>query len=386
MAADLLVLSFYYPPFPGVGARRWGFLSRFLTERGIRVTVVTSPLSGCRDQETNPAVRVVPAPQGKTPHVPRLPFLEEWLRWRRPFGEVLPRIIEREQPRLLAFTGGPFFSFVAATALSARFSMPYWLDFRDPWVLGSHTQLRLTAPWMHCLERRAVAGARLVTDVTPEMADLRRAHFPHLPPERFQVLENGFDGEPPVPEPPVNRREFPLRIGLWGKFSPYQPDHPDLLVSALAAAMGSRAEIHHCGDAEIEKPLAEAASRAGWAGTLRFHGFLEYEAGSALMAKMDLLAVNHRSPLMVGTKVYDAIRLNRPVLALCRPDDALARLLRSFRHAYRVADPAEIAAALGEIARSRPGCLDPDLDPSPYSRRSRAEAFLPLLAPLLAPS
>mgnify|MGYP001765572106 CR=1 FL=1 len=134
----------------------------------------------------------------------------------------------------------------------------------------------------------------------------------------------------------------------------------------------------------MEKPLAGAMSRAGLAASLRFHGFLEYEAGMALMSEMDLLLVNHRSPLLVGTKAYDAIRLNRPVLALCRPGDALARLLRPFRHAYLATSAAEAAASLGEIARLRPGCLDPGLDPRPYSREQQARDFLPLLDSLLA--
>jgi hypothetical protein len=95
--------------------------------------------------------------------------------------------------------------------------------------------------------------------------------------------------------------------------------------------------------------------------------------------------VNHRSPLLVGTKVYDAIRLDRPILALCRPDDALARLLRPFRHAYAATTTAETTAALRSISRLRPGRLDPDLDPEPYSRRRQGQEFLPLLKTLLGP-
>lgn len=388
MAADLLLVSFYYPPFAGVGARRWGFLSRFFAENGYRVAVLTSPLSGQNELAPTGHERIsvhVAAPPGWSPRVPRLPFIGELLAWQRPFRRSLERLIRQEQPRLLVFTGGPFFSFVLAPGLAKRFAVPYWLDFRDAWGLGSHLPLRFSAPLIRFLERRAVAGAGLVTDVTPEMSALRRAAFPGLLPERFQVLENGYEGDPSVPALAAAPGPV-LRLGIWGKFSPYSAAHPLVLASAVAEiAAEVPVEIHHFGDAGTERALAEAATRLGLERSVHFHGSSEYEAGMNVLAGMDVLLVNHRSPLLVGTKVYDAIRVNRPLLALCGPDDALARMLRPFRHACRASSVAETAAALRSVARLRPGCLDPDLDPEPYSRRRQGQKALELLASLTGP-
>lgn len=389
MAADLLLVSFYYPPYPGVGSRRWGFLSRFFAENGYSLAVVTSPFSGREAAAPSQAghekiaVHIVPSPSWRPPPIPRLPFVEEWLAWQRPFRQSLEQLIRQEHPRLLVFTGGPFFSFTLAPGLGKRFHVPYWLDFRDAWDLGSHITLRFSAPLVRHLERRAVRNARLITDVTPEMAALRRAAFPGLPPERFQVLENGFDGSPSAPSPP-SLPDTVLRLGIWGKFSQYHPDHPSILLTAVAKlAAEIPVEIHHFGAAGEETALADAAARCSLANALHFHGYREYEAGMAFLAAMDIMVVNHRSPLMVGTKVYDAIRLNRPILALCRPDDALARLLRPFSHAYPVATAAQASAALSDVIRLRPDCLAPGLDPEPYSRRRQAQKILPLLTSLL---
>ena len=387
MAVDLLLVSFYYPPFPGVGSRRWAFLSRFFAENGYRVAVLTSPLSGREDAtlagHENLTVHTVPAPPRRPPRIPRLPFIEEWLAWQRPFLGSLENLIANENPRLLVFTGGPFFSFTLAPGLGKRFGVPYWLDFRDAWGLGSHTPLRLSAPLVRFLERRAVRHSRVVTDVTPEMSVLRRAAFPNLPAERFQVLENGFDGSPAAPAHHALPGKV-LRLGIWGKFSPYHSDHASILAAAAAQlAAEIPVEIHHFGAAEEETALAAAAGRCHLAHAVHFHGYGDYEAGMAFMTGMDILVVNHRSPLLVGTKVYDAIRSNRPILAFCRPDDALARLLRPFRHAYPVATAAETTAALRDVIRLRPDCLAPDLDREPFSRRRQGEMFLPLLASML---
>lgn len=389
MAVDILLVSFYFPPYPGVGSKRWGFLSRFFAENGYTVAVVTSPLSVREAAVPFSAglekitVHIVPAPSWRPPPIPRLPFIEEWLTWQRPFRRSLEHLIQQEHPRLLVFTGGPFFSFTLAPGLGKRFHVPYWLDFRDAWDLGSHVSLRFSAPLVRHLEQRAVRNAHVITDVTPEMATLRRAAFPDLPPERFQVLENGFEGSPGSPAPPSPLGAV-LRLGIWGKFSPYHPDHPLLLLAAVAELTGEFSiEIHHLGVAGEEKALSEAAARHGLANDLHFHGYSDYEAGIAFLTSMDIMVVNHRSSLMVGTKVYDAIRMNRPILAICQTDDALARLLKPFRYAYQVSTTAEAAAALRNVIRMRPGCLAPDLDPEPYSRRQQAQKILPLLASLL---
>ncbi|MBN2399873.1 MAG: hypothetical protein JXI33_05985 [Candidatus Aminicenantes bacterium] len=389
MAVDIVLVSFYYPPFAGVGARRWGFLSRFFAEKGYSLAVVTSPLSGMDVAASSPGehekitVHTAPLPVRKPPHIPRLPFIEEWLTWQRPFRRSLENLIRQERPRLLVFTGGPFFSFALAPGLCKRFGVPYWLDFRDAWDLGSHMPLRFSSPLVRYLERRAVAGASLVTDVTPEMSALRRAAFPGLLPERFQVLENGYEGDPFVPALAAAPGPV-LRLGIWGKFSPYSSAHPSMLAAAIAEmAAEVSVEIHHFGDAGTERALAEAATRLVLKRSVHFHGTSEYEAGMAFLTELDVMVVNHRSPLMVGTKVYDAIRINRPILAFCRPTDALARLLKPFPHAYPVATTAETIAVLRNVFRHRPGCLAPGLDAEPYSRRRQGEKILPLLASLL---
>lgn len=391
MGVDLLLVSFYYPPYPGVGSRRWGFLSRFFAENGYAVAVLTSPLSSGKETTPEPAghenltVYTVAAPSWRPPHIPRLPFIEEWFTWQRTFRQSLERLIRQEHPRLLVFTGGPFFSFTMAPGLGKRFHIPYWLDFRDAWDLGSHGSLRFSAPLVRYLERRAVRNARIITDVTKEMAALRRVDFPNLPSEHFQVLENGFEGSPITPSSSTHP-DTVLRLGIWGKFSSYHSDHPSILVAAIAELVAKiPIEIHHFGTAGEEKALAEAAARYSLSKVLHFHSYCDYEAGLAFLATMDIMVVNHRSPLLVGTKVFDAIRINRPILALCRPEDALARLLRPFRHAYLAESTAETAAALHDIVRLKPGCLDPELAPEPYSRQRQGQKFLPILASLLGP-
>lgn len=385
MAADILLCSFYYPPYRGIGARRWAFFSRFLADRGYSVAVVRGPAGNSAEAENKPGTSIYPVEHEAFPRIsiPRLPFLTECLRWQKPFRSVLESVIRQQKPRLLVFNGGPFFYFPLAPSLAGKYHLPYWLDFRDAWGLGSHLDLRFSAPFIRRLEKRAVTNARLVTDVTPEMTALRRRHFPDLPPERWQTLENGFEGEAEI-QAKQNRAPGPLRLAIWGKFAAYKREHAEMLFATLSATPAlASCEIHHFGDENEAALLAKTAARFNLENQLKLHGYLDYEEGLAKVAEMDLAIVNHRSPLMVGSKVYDYIRLNIPMLAFTRPGEALHRLLGPFRHAYPAGDRQETLTVLKKINIVRPDRLDPNLDAGPYSRRTQADKMLSLLEAIL---
>ncbi len=387
MAAEILLCSFYYPPYRGIGARRWAFFSRFLTDRGYKVAVVRGPagLSKGAEPAVEAGITIHPVEHEAFPRIsiPRLPFLTECLRWQKPFSTVLERVIKEQKPRLLVFNGGPFFYFPLAPALAEKYQLPYWLDFRDAWALGSHLGLRFSARLIHRLENRAVAAASLVTDVTPEMTALRRRHYPDLPPERFQTLENGFEGEA-VKTDNTNRKTRPLRLAIWGKFAAYNREHAEMLFAAMSATPElASSEVHHFGDENEAALLARTAARVKLESNLKLHGYLDYEKGLARVAGLDLAVLNHRSALMVGSKVYDYIRLNIPMLAFTRPGEALHRLLAPFEHAYSAGDTQETLTVLKEINTVRPDRLDPSLDALPFSRRTQAEKMLSLLEVML---
>ncbi|HTU80813.1 MAG TPA: hypothetical protein VMF61_01710, partial [Candidatus Acidoferrales bacterium] len=61
----VLLIAYHYPPEPAAGARRPGFLARYLPEFGWDATVLTRPLplrSGKRDDVEQPGIIAAPLP------------------------------------------------------------------------------------------------------------------------------------------------------------------------------------------------------------------------------------------------------------------------------------------------------------------------------------
>ena len=75
------------------------------------------------------------------------------------------------------------------------------------------------------------------------------------------------------------------------------------------------------------------------------------------------------SPDDVGTKIYDYIFWNKPVVAVVPPEGPLAKLLSGFANGFVCTTSDEVRAAVERIAAERLDCLDPNLDRDRFSRR-----------------
>src|SRR3990172_11179241 len=92
-------------------------------------------------------------------------------------------------------TSSPESAHLAGLALKRRFGIPWIADFRDPWVgrVTYRPPTRIHDRAHRSMERAVVLAADRVTVVSKAMESLYRARYPAVSPERFFVLENGYD-------------------------------------------------------------------------------------------------------------------------------------------------------------------------------------------------
>ena len=98
-------------------------------------------------------------------------------------------------------------------------------------------------------------------------------------------------------------------------------------------------------------------------------GLMEYQAGMARLGDADFFVVEDTSPDDVGTKIYDYIFWNKPVVAVVPPEGPLAKLLSGFANGFVCTTSDEVRAVVERIAAERLDCLDPNLDRDRFSRR-----------------
>ena len=97
-------------------------------------------------------------------------------------------------------------------------------------------------------------------------------------------------------------------------------------------------------------------------------GLMEYAKGMAVLGSADFFVVEDTSPDDVGTKIYDYIFWNKPVVAAVPKEIPLASLVSGFEHGYACNSKEEIFNAIKDILDHKFENLDSKLDVMKYSR------------------
>jgi glycosyltransferase involved in cell wall biosynthesis len=165
----VLIISYTFPPYKGIGGRRWAKFARTLAERGQSVHVIHSAgseeLKGSLWNEdvvhpniiTHPLAQRYPTVLFKRPltsitekvmyrvwqRVLPLITTGNWLdkavRWRKPLLELCERLIAEHGIRNVIVTGAPFSLMAHTCSLRDRHpELNLVADFRDPWTWGHY--------------------------------------------------------------------------------------------------------------------------------------------------------------------------------------------------------------------------------------------------------
>ncbi len=413
----VLLISYRFPPQPGVGAIRPAKFAKYLHRFGFRVTVLAASAENGRDEtllrDLPKAVRVI--------RVPERGLLATWRRlcprrgvltdslWRagqwllrqssvpdESSGFVGPALrtgadLEAGPPDMILASGGPWSAFVAAERISRRLGVPYVLDYRDPWTAAPAGWL--SAPgflpgWRNpALERRLVSRAAAIVAAHEEIPSLLDETFPGIGAgRRAHWIPNGYDPED-FGDLPMRRSEvFVLNYAgaLYGgrTLRPLAETLEDLCAAGTISRPRARLRVLGPRPERVRRMLAGLLPDQ-----LDIPGEVPYSESIASMTSAAInLHVSFRrleDTFHVPVKLYEYLRAGRPILALC-PPGASARLIEEARGGW-VVPPGDrealrrvLALAYGDWEAGR---MLPAPDPGVAQRfdRSRSVARLALI-------
>lgn len=380
---QLLVVAFHYPPDnTSTGVLRTLKFTQYLLEDGWRSTVLSVPEKLYRD--TDPALA--------TQIPPEITVLRTWavdLKQTLGVGGSYPGFLtypDRYWPwlfsairrgRRLLRTGrfqAIYTTYPVPTAhvigwrLKARSGLPWIADFRDPWLEDSMSGLdRRLAAW---LEPKIMRHADRVICNTPAMRRMFLERYPSLPPEKFVTITNGYDEPDFVDVVPRQREKFqiiypgvidagtrdptPLLAGVELALARGWLRREDLVINFLGSgpygqhpAFRREVERHGLGDVvEVQVPR------------IPYRQALEQLAGGDLLVALceprshgpGTDAIRRWSWTQVPVKVYEYLRLGRPILALVSAG-AIADLFARTGGGVAI-PPTDIEAIAAELKRA----------------------------------
>lgn len=261
---------------------------------------------------------------------------DRWVSWCLGAIPAGLRIVRRARPSVIWSTYPIASAHLIGLALHRLTGLPWIADLRDPMIDDAYP----TDPWMRkaaaWVERQTVRHCTRLVCTTPGALRSYRHRYPELPPERFCLIENGYDEEEFArAEAAPGPAGGPYRLLHSGIVYPSERDPRPLFAAlgrlrreqALTAEnfrLVLRAPVH-------EHLLAQLAREHGIEDLVEIAPALPYRAALAEMLAADGLLVLQASNCndQIPAKLYEYLRAGRPVLALTDPAGDTAGLMRA---------------------------------------------------------
>lgn len=308
--------------------------------RGLRslgfLGTTIDPTSPRERTNANGAIARVASPQGTLRRVAAAArstfyFPDETAGW-IPFAAAAAlRLVRRERFDAVYTTHPPRSAHIIGLLLKKVCGLPWVAEFRDPWVLPEHERpifaSQISAPrrnrWLH---RKLLRHADGIVTVTSRHARELETYF-HARRDKLAVVTNGFDEDDfrDLDTAPPSRFYDAEHVHLAHMGTVY-PGFSGRFFQALEELiqeepeLGTQLRVHVIGyPDETVHQYAESTLRS----IVQIHGFVHHTEALTAMRDCDALLLfyghDYTSRASVPGKLYEYLRMGRPILALARP-------------------------------------------------------------------
>ena len=413
MAKRCLISAYYFPPTGGAGVQRIVKLIKYLSRKDWRFTVLTAD-ENSRFQPRDPSllkelpdtIKIIrlPAqlPGGKS-GLFNLPFFKEasygkrWLgawfslpdmrkNWIAPAEAAILEELKQKRYDCVLVSAPPYSLALLAAQLQPKVLCPLILDLRDPW--STHPYKIHPTRWHKQknkkMEFAVMRSIRFGISAYSKLLDLYEKEISGFQRENWAFIPNGYDEEDFGPFRPPELEEKVFHIGYSGTIHS-AINNPAPLFKIMAAIkrqnpIGSKKIVfHHVGKSLIN--LHKIAEKYKVQEQLQLWGYRPHREALRILRAMDAFLLLHSdrfadSQYIVAGKVYEYLRMQKPILALVPEEGEAAELIRETDSGCVISptNSEKIAATLKSWATDIPPFRFKDINR--FSREFQAEQFL----------
>lgn len=224
---SILIVSFVFPPFPGIGGRRWAKFSKELAARGHKVFVLAAKnpfkeiSSWYNDIKNNPGITIKYLPLNYPKYLLSPPenisqkimyrlsliflklttrgnYYDRAVRWNRQLVRETEKILEGHPVKNIIVSGAPFHLAHHLIQIKKKYpGINFIIDFRDPWTnnsrfFGFSSLSEKRQDYERKMEKEVVRSADVIISVADEMNDYLKQQYGQAE-TKFMAIENGFD-------------------------------------------------------------------------------------------------------------------------------------------------------------------------------------------------
>lgn len=366
---NILILSLAYAPYSGVGSARMTSLSQYLVKHKNKVTVVcydSSVFGDTEQREIPEGVERIPVEKkaGKRENIKNL-------------ERTVEEVIQKGHFHVCISSVGPFETMFFIDKVWRKWKIPYIIDYRDPWLLEKNTfrpkgivRYKQFAYRCLCLpiEKRAIKNAEkivLVTDRNKE--DIIERY--HVGKAKCRVIYNGYED---VPDKCQVEKEDDFVIGIAGKFASYNSEAAEIFLSVCEEINYSYPlKVMHIGN-------KDALSEEKYSRVYFNVGIKNHKDTMKTLAQSNALLICYAHQNGLGTKVFDYIALNKPIIYIGVVPSELTAFINRFEHVYICQNREQMSSAVEKLIQECPAFLTSEYV-GKYSRERQNEIYWKLI-------
>ena len=414
MAKRSLIISYYFPPVGGGGVQRIVKLIKFLSRSGWNFTVLTSDndlVSLPEDQalltEIDDSTKIIRIPINnetdrsgsrlKSILPSRAGFIQRWLsaflyipdirkRWLKTLHPVLMEEINRNHYDCILVTSPPYSLAVYAAQLTDELSIPVILDMRDPWTSNPY-KIHPTPYHYHKdlkIELKSISRIEYGVSAYESLIHFYKEQIRNFETASWVVIPNGYDENDfeNLKNETLDNGKFNLAFS--GTFYSHINNPIPLFkaIKQLSEIAKNKILLHHIGDTQINLP--KIISKYGIGNSVKLWGYLSHSDCIEKLNQMDAFCFilddrNKKSVNTIGGKVYEYLRLKKPILALV-PENGEAADLINITKSGKVISPhntAKICAILEDWINGNADLEFTGIEA--YSREKQTRQFLDVI-------
>lgn len=385
----ILVVAPYFAPYSLVGAQRINSFVSYFVSRGHEVTVVSYSLQHLETFGKDALKAEVPA----SVRIVRVnvdcnskSVTKRNKIFQTAFKEKLELLLSRDVFNTCLVTVGPFFTLNVVTSVMMRYNVPFYVDYRDLISMGQsggfieRVKSFRSAMDMYITNKKCIYAATGIITVS-ETCKKILVKKNKAAAERIYVAYNGFDESQLENIPRVEwMPKTKYAVGYFGKFMYYEERLGIHILKAISKLQQEGFDIafYHIGPpvAGIDEILSINSIELM---SYIHMGSKTYATGIGYLKKMDCCAIEWNSLFGLGTKVFDYIYVNKPIVGCMENKTELGQFLGGFENTVVSTSECELYDFIKKIITGRVTKLGSNINPQMYSRKKQNERIEQIL-------
>lgn len=385
----ILIVSPFFPPYQSVAVVRIASLTRYLLEKGHEITVLTNSLQNSEqidpDDSINQVEKVeinIKSAKGK------------YFKIKQIYIENFHRVMHSKKFDLVLITSGPYYTLSLCEISKTTYNTNCIIDFRDLWIFDIRSMKSFFRPsnlmkkiTFYPIEKKAVKYADIVVTVTSGWGNILKRVYPRYK-DKIKVISNGYDdnylkksnsvGASDSHKKNINEKKF--NIISFGKLSYYSTTYSRVFFRAVKEISKEDTNINVVQVGTEEMETREILNEIGFNKESYINtGFCDYKEGMEILINANVCIIIDIRKKAIGTKIYDYIYTNKPILYVGKKNTYLSNLVSSFENGFSCQKEQQIIDVIEYIKKNNVTYLTTDNSHKKYSRYAQNKEYVNIM-------